>query len=148
MSPISCLIFCTAKYIRLLNKAVLMLRYVILNQVVNSQGASKTSFPYFPFIAYAPSGVAEGELVFCNQGSEHNFQLLDSKNISVKNKIVLIRGYGASVRNLVVIYFFYFPGVIFKSITSAPFPQFCLRGEGCGCTVVPQNNEGPRDWKN
>ena len=74
-----------------------MLCYVMFNQVVNSQGASKSSFPYFPFIAYAPSGVAEGELVYCNQGREYDFQTLDSKNISVKNRIVLIRGYLASV---------------------------------------------------
>ena len=74
-----------------------MLCYVMFNQVVNSQGASKSSIPYFPFIAYAPSGVAEGELVYCNQGREYDFQTLDSKNISVKNRIVLIRGYLASV---------------------------------------------------
>ena len=74
-----------------------MLCYVMFNQVVNSQGASKSSFPYFPFIAYAPSGVAEGELVYCNQGREYDFQTLDSKSISVKNRIVLIRGYLASV---------------------------------------------------
>ena len=101
-----------------------MLRYVFLNQVVNSQGASKTSFPYFPFIAYAPSGVAEGELVFCNQGSEHNFQLLDSKNISVKNKIVLIRGYSASVRNLVVIYFFIFQVSFLRALHPPPSLNF------------------------
>ena len=70
-----------------------MVCYIMFNQVVNSQGASKSWFPYFPFIAYAPSGVAEGELVFCNQGSEYDFQTLDRMKISVKNRIVLIRGY-------------------------------------------------------
>ena len=74
-----------------------MLCYVMFNQVVNSQGASKSSFLYFPFIAYAPSGVAEGELVFCNQGRESDFQTLDRMKISVKNRIVLIRGYYTSV---------------------------------------------------
>ena len=63
----------------------------------NSQGEPKSSFNYFPFLAYAPSGVAEGELVYCNQGSESDLQELDKRGISVKGRIVLLRGYSASV---------------------------------------------------
>ena len=46
---------------------------------------------------YAPPGVVEGELVFCNAGMEDDLQLLDSMNISVKDRIVLLKGHGGSV---------------------------------------------------
>ena len=46
---------------------------------------------------YAPPGVVEGELVFCNTGMEHDLQVLDSMNISVKDRIVLLRGQSGSV---------------------------------------------------
>ena len=46
---------------------------------------------------YAPPGVVEGELVFCNEGAEQDLQLLDSMNITVKDRIVLLKGHGGSV---------------------------------------------------
>ena len=46
---------------------------------------------------YAPSGVVEGELVYCNAGREIDLQLLDSMNITVKDRIVLVKGQGGSV---------------------------------------------------
>jgi len=46
---------------------------------------------------YAPPGVVEGELVYCNAGTEADLQLLDSMNITVKDRIVLLKGQGASV---------------------------------------------------
>ena len=55
------------------------------------------SFEYFPFLSYAPSGEAEGELVYCNQGGESDFQELDKMGISVKGRVVLLRGYGGNV---------------------------------------------------
>lgn len=65
-------------------------------QVNNAKDGSGT-FQYFPFLSYSPSGKAEGELVYCNQGKESDFQVLDSKGISVKDRIVLMSGYGANV---------------------------------------------------
>ena len=35
--------------------------------------------------------------MYCNTGSESDFQVLELKNISVKGRIILIRGYGGSV---------------------------------------------------
>ena len=35
--------------------------------------------------------------MYCNQGKESDFQVLDSKGISVKDRIVLMSGYGANV---------------------------------------------------
>lgn len=46
---------------------------------------------------YAPPGVVEGELVFCNAGMEQDLQLLDNMNITVKDRIVLLKGQGGSV---------------------------------------------------
>jgi len=46
---------------------------------------------------YAPPGVVEGELVFCNAGTEQDLQELDNMNITVKDRIVLLKGYGGSV---------------------------------------------------
>ena len=46
---------------------------------------------------YAPPGVVDGELVYCNAGTEQDLQVLDRMNISVKDRIVLLRGYGGSV---------------------------------------------------
>jgi len=46
---------------------------------------------------YAPPGVVEGELVYCNAGTEEDFQWLDSMNITVKDRIVLLKGHGGSV---------------------------------------------------
>ena len=46
---------------------------------------------------YTPPGVVEGELVFCNAGMEQDLQLLDSMNITVKDRIVLLKGQGGSV---------------------------------------------------
>lgn len=46
---------------------------------------------------YAPPGVVEGELVFCNAGKEEDLQVLDSMNITVKDRIVLLKGQSASV---------------------------------------------------
>lgn len=46
---------------------------------------------------YAPPGVVEGELVYCNAGTEADLQLLDSMNITVKDRIVLLKGRGGSV---------------------------------------------------
>lgn len=46
---------------------------------------------------YAPPGVVEGELVYCNTGTEADLQLLDSMNITVKDRIVLLKGRGGSV---------------------------------------------------
>ena len=57
-------------------------------------------FQYFPYLAFAPPGVAEGELVYCNAGKEEDLQVLDSMNISVKNRIVLVKGYSASVSKI------------------------------------------------
>ena len=62
----------------------------------NTKDGSGT-FQYLPFLSYAPSGKVEGELVYCNKGTESDFQVLDSKGISVKDRIVLISGYQASV---------------------------------------------------
>ena len=55
------------------------------------------SFKYFPFLSYAPSGEAEGELVYCNKGRESDFQELDKMGISVKGRVVLLRGYSGNV---------------------------------------------------
>ena len=64
---------------------------------MNNAKDGSGSFQYFPFLSYSPSGKAEGELVYCYQGSESDFQVLDSKGISVKDRIVLMSGYGANV---------------------------------------------------
>ena len=46
---------------------------------------------------YAPPGEVEGELVFCDAGTEQDLQLLDSMNITVKDRIVLLKGHSSSV---------------------------------------------------
>lgn len=64
---------------------------------VTTKAEPKRSFPYFPFIAYAPPGDVEGELVYCNAGQEDDLLMLDRMNISVKDRIVLLKGHGAGV---------------------------------------------------
>ena len=46
---------------------------------------------------YAPPGVVDGELVYCNAGTEQDLQWLDTMNISVKDRIVLLKGHEGSV---------------------------------------------------
>lgn len=82
--------------VEVLNNGVV--EYSMIGKInVTTGHESKSSFQYFPYLMYAPPGVVEGELVFCNGGMERDLQLLDSMNISVKDRIVLLRGQGGSV---------------------------------------------------
>lgn len=75
-----------------------LVEYTIEGSIkVNNAKDGSGTFQYFPFLSYSPSGKAEGELVYCNRGRESDFQVLDSKGISVKDRIVLMSGYGANV---------------------------------------------------
>ena len=53
------------------------------------------------FLAYAPSGRAEAELVYANYGSPDDFDALAKMGVSVQGKIVIVR-YGSSFRGLKV----------------------------------------------
>ena len=53
------------------------------------------------FLAYAPSGRAEAELVYANYGSPDDFDALAKMGVSVRGKIVIVR-YGSSFRGLKV----------------------------------------------
>ncbi|XP_047143288.1 N-acetylated-alpha-linked acidic dipeptidase 2 isoform X1 [Hydra vulgaris] len=53
---------------------------------------------YPPFLAYSASGVVEGEIVYANFGTEHDFNKLEEMGIDLSNKIVLVR-YGTISRN-------------------------------------------------
>ena len=44
------------------------------------------------FLGFSPSGVVEGEVVYANFGTEENFSKLKAMDVSVKDKIVLVRG--------------------------------------------------------
>ena len=61
---------------------------------------SSKTFDYFPYFAYAPNGTVEGDLVYINRGSLKDIQFLQSHNISVKGKIVIVRGPFASVSKI------------------------------------------------
>lgn len=75
-----------------------VVKHTILGKInVTTKAEPKRSFPYFPFIAYAPPGDVEGELVYCNAGQEDDLLMLDRMNISVKDRIVLLKGHGAGV---------------------------------------------------
>ncbi|KAL9966684.1 hypothetical protein ACROYT_G024796 [Oculina patagonica] len=72
--------------------------YRILGKInVTTQDDSTNLFQYFPYLAFAPPGDVEGDLVFCNAGNEADLQVLDSMNITVKDRIVLLKGQTASV---------------------------------------------------
>ena len=71
--------------------------YIFFLYQVTKQDEPESSFQYFPYLAFAPPGVVEGELVYCNAGSEWDLKVLDRMNISVKDKIVLLNGISASV---------------------------------------------------
>lgn len=54
---------------------------------------AKKAFDYFPYFAYSPNGTVEGELVFIKEGSEDDINLLFNRtNVSLTNKIVIVRG--------------------------------------------------------
>ncbi|XP_068670290.1 putative N-acetylated-alpha-linked acidic dipeptidase isoform X1 [Montipora foliosa] len=82
--------------VEIVNKG--LVEYTILGKInVDNTKDGSDSFKYFPFLSYAPSGEAEGELVYCNEGSESDFQELDKVGISVKGRVVLLRGYNGNV---------------------------------------------------
>lgn len=59
---------------------------------------TKKAFDYFPYFAYSPNGTVEGELVFIKEGSEDDINLLFNRtNVSLTNKIVIVRGIYARV---------------------------------------------------
>ncbi|KAK6053733.1 PA domain protein [Cooperia oncophora] len=49
------------------------------------------------WLAYSPNGTVTGDVVYCGQGTEKEFQYLASHGISLKGKIALLR-YGGSFR--------------------------------------------------
>lgn len=49
--------------------------------------------------AYSPSGTVEGELVYANYGQPQDFEELEKRSISLKDKIVLVR-YGKNFRGV------------------------------------------------
>lgn len=70
--------------------------FFILNQVKADPTATK-KFNYFPYFAYSPNGTVEGELIYINQGSKDDIELLNRTGVSLKNKIVIARGLFSSV---------------------------------------------------
>lgn len=67
---------------------------------VKPEPSANETYDYFPYFGYAPNGTVEGELLYINQGSLKDISFLRSHNISVKDKIVIIRGQFSSVGKL------------------------------------------------
>ncbi|GAB6019806.1 hypothetical protein CHUAL_001349 [Chamberlinius hualienensis] len=59
----------------------------ILLNITNAMSKSEIK----PFLAYSPSGQAEGRLVFANYGRQEDFLLLRKLNVSVQGNIALIK---------------------------------------------------------
>ena len=51
----------------------------------------RPSVEHLTYLAYAPNGTVQGDLVYANYGNEDDFQTLAQHNISVKGRIVIIR---------------------------------------------------------
>ena len=70
--------------------------------IVDHDVTSNTTFwRNHTFLAYSPSGTVTAPLVYANYGRPEDFEVLDKLNISVENKIVIMR-YGECFRGLKV----------------------------------------------
>lgn len=49
-------------------------------------------FKYTPYLAFAPNGTVEGEPVYANEGLDADFAELQKRNITLKGKIVIMKG--------------------------------------------------------
>lgn len=68
---------------------------------LSGDSTSDTIWRNHTFLGYAPSGEAEGELVYANYGTPQDFEVLRNAGVDVAGKIVLVR-YGECFRGLKV----------------------------------------------
>jgi N-acetylated-alpha-linked acidic dipeptidase len=71
----------------------------LTEDVLPSDDTSDTFFRNHTFNGYSPSGRVKGKLVYANFGTPEDFAVLRRFNVSVRNKIVLVR-YGKCFRGL------------------------------------------------
>ncbi|XP_031560630.1 aminopeptidase NAALADL1-like [Actinia tenebrosa] len=90
--------------VSIINNDTKEVEYDVIAQVNVTAGVdSDKKYKYTPYLAYAPNGTVEGELVYANLGSQKDFEELAKKNISLKGKIVIIGnlfGYITGAKNL------------------------------------------------
>ena len=72
-------------------------------QVLRQDESKSQEMPIF--LEFSPSGVVEGDVVYANFGTVEDFKQLDQWNVSLKNKIVIVRQ-GRLFRGNKVHYFF------------------------------------------
>ena len=61
---------------------------------------SNDTFDHYPFLAYAPSGTVEADLIYANFGRDQDFQKLAEMNVTVRGNIVIIRSRNVSIHGL------------------------------------------------
>jgi len=72
--------------------------YNITGKIKISPGPnSNDTFDHYPYLAYAPSGTVEADLIYANFGRDQDFQKLAEMNVTVRGNIVIIRS--RNVRN-------------------------------------------------
>eukprot|EP00924_Labyrinthula_sp_SR-Ha-C_P001837 snap_masked-scaffold_30-processed-gene-0.17-mRNA-1 protein AED:0.01 eAED:0.01 QI:0/-1/0/1/-1/1/1/0/720 len=82
------------------NKGKELFRASLEEDILDSDPSSDSEFRNKSFLAYVPSGEAlEKKLVYANYGRPEDFEYLETENISVRNKIVIVR-YGQCFRGL------------------------------------------------
>ena len=61
---------------------------ILIQNFTEGENYSRTAFP---FSAYSSSGVATGKLLYVNYGRWSDFKYLDERNISCREKILIVR---------------------------------------------------------
>lgn len=61
---------------------------------------SNDTFDHYPYLAYAPSGTVEADLIYANLGRDQDFQKLAEMNVTVRGNIVIIRSRNVSIHAL------------------------------------------------